>query len=103
LKNLQRKSEGGFSWKINLPVIREKLKNIGEDIIFQGHFLKPSLFIRGKNSSYVLDSDWPRIRELFPGATLETMDTGHWVQAEKPQEFVTLCKKWLTSIEQAQS
>jgi esterase len=95
LKNLQRKSEGGFSWKINLPVIREKLSNIGVDLITDGAFDKPTLFIRGAKSSYVRDEDWARISEVFPSAKLETMDTGHWVQAEKPQEFVALVVKWL--------
>jgi esterase len=98
LKNLQRKPEGGFNWKINLPVIREKLSNIGEDLQFEGKFEKPTLFIRGQRSSYVLDADWKRIREIFPLAKLETMDTGHWVQAEKPQEFVGLVIKWLDSL-----
>jgi esterase len=98
LKNLQRKAEGGFLWKINLPVIREQLSNIGEDLQFEGKFDKPALFIRGQHSSYVLDSDWKRIREIFPLAKLETMDTGHWVQAEKPQEFVSLVVKWLRSL-----
>jgi pimeloyl-ACP methyl ester carboxylesterase len=35
------------------------------------------------------------IKEVFPSATLETLDTGHWVQAEKPKEFVDLVLKWL--------
>jgi esterase len=98
LKNLQRKAEGGFSWKINLPVIREQLSNIGEDLLFEGTFAKPTLFIRGRNSSYVLDGDMKRIKEVFPLAKLETMDTGHWVQAEKPQEFVGVVQAWLQQL-----
>jgi esterase len=96
LKNLQRKSVGGFSWKINLPVISQKLSNIGSDLQFRGQFQKPTLFIRGAKSKYVLDSDWPRITEIFPTAKLETMDTGHWVQAEKPQEFSEKVIQWLS-------
>lgn len=97
LKNLQRKSAGGFSWKINLPVISQKLSNIGLDLQFPGQFQKPTLFIRGAKSKYVLDSDWPRITEIFPTAKLETMDTGHWVQAEKPQEFSEKVIQWLSN------
>ncbi|HYG20077.1 MAG TPA: alpha/beta fold hydrolase [Ohtaekwangia sp.] len=97
LKNLQRKSEGGFSWKINLPVISEKLENIGKDLSFTGKFEKPTLFIRGKRSAYIKDEDWERITSIFPGAVLETMETGHWVQAEKPQEFVALVSNWIGS------
>lgn len=95
LKNLQRKPEGGFSWKINLPLITRELKNIGVDLQFEGTFQKPALFIRGRRSSYVRDEDQNRINQLFPLAKLETMETGHWVQAEKPQEFVDIVLNWL--------
>jgi esterase len=98
LKNLQRKPEGGFSWKINLPVIRQELSNIGQDLLYEDKFEKPTLFIRGQNSSYILDADLKRIKEIFPLASLETMETGHWVQAEKPQEFVTVVTNWLASL-----
>jgi esterase len=96
LKNLQRKAEGGFSWKINLPLITEQLANIGVDMQYPGKFEKPTLFIRGKRSNYVRDSDLDRIKAVFPQASLETMETGHWVQAEKPQEFVELVMNWLS-------
>jgi esterase len=95
LKNLQRKTEGGFSWKINLPLITQQLGNIGVDLQFNGKFDKPTLFIRGRRSKYILDNDLNRIKEVFPQATLETMETGHWVQAENPQEFVDLVMKWV--------
>lgn len=97
LKNLQRKSDGGFSWKINLKVISEKLANVGLDLQVKGTFEKPTLFIRGARSKYVPDSDWDRISQIFPMAKLETMETGHWVQAEKPQEFVDVVTRWLNS------
>jgi pimeloyl-ACP methyl ester carboxylesterase len=96
LKNLQRKAEGGFSWKINLPLITEQLGNIGVDLQYPGKFDKPTLFIRGRRSNYVRDSDMNRIKEVFPQASLETMETGHWVQAERPQEFVEIVMKWLS-------
>lgn len=97
LKNLQRKSEGGFSWKMNLPVIREKLANIGVDLVSEGKFERPTLFVRGARSSYIVDSDVRRIKEIFPGAEIQSMDTGHWVQAEKPSEFVALVTDWIST------
>jgi esterase len=95
LKNLQRKTEGGFTWKINLPVIDKNLSNIGLDLQYEGTFDKPTLFIRGGKSRYVRDEDMKRIQEIFPTAKLETLDTGHWVQAEKPKEFVEVVRRWL--------
>jgi esterase len=95
LKNLQRQAEGGFTWKINLPVIDKNLSNIGLDLQFDGKFEKPTLFIKGGKSKYVKDEDIARIKEVFPKAELKTLDTGHWVQAEKPQEFVDTVMEWL--------
>jgi esterase len=97
LKNLQRKPEGGFTWKINLSVIDKNLSKIGYDLEFSGTFEKPTLFIRGGKSKYVRDTDMTRIKEIFPAAELETLETGHWVQAEKPKEFVDLVMRWLES------
>jgi Predicted hydrolases or acyltransferases (alpha/beta hydrolase superfamily) len=95
LKNLQRQSSGGFSWKMNLKVIREKLSNVGADLSYEGTFSKPVLFIRGSRSSYVLDTDIPHIKEVFPNVEIQTLETGHWVQAEKPQEFCEHVTDWL--------
>lgn len=96
LKNLQRKSEGGFKWKLNLPAVDKNIRNIGLDLQFKGKFEKPTLFVRGGRSNYVKDLDMVRIKEIFPSAQLETLDTGHWVPAEKPKEFVEIVTKWLS-------
>jgi pimeloyl-ACP methyl ester carboxylesterase len=101
LKNLSRKAEGGFSWKINLPVIEKSLEDIGQDLQFEGTFDGPTLFVRGANSAYVKDEDRDRIKQLFPKGTLVTMDTGHWVQAEKPQEFVEVVRNFLNATHKA--
>lgn len=98
LKNLQRKAEGGFSWKINLKTITEKLSNVGVELQYKGIFDKATLFIKGNRSNYIKDSDTNVILQYFPNAKLEGMDTGHWVQAEKPQEFVTLVHNYLENI-----
>jgi esterase len=98
LKNLQRKTEGGFSWKINLKTITEKLGNVGVDILYKGTFDKPTLFVKGNRSNYVREQDSNRILEIFPQATLLGMDTGHWVQAEKPKEFVEVVTSYLKAL-----
>jgi esterase len=97
LKNLSRKAEGGFAWKINLNVIDRNLELISADIQFPGNYKGQTLFVRGAGSHYVKDDDRKRIKELFPDSTLVTMDTGHWVQAEKPQEFVEVVRNFLAN------
>ncbi|MBX2961372.1 MAG: alpha/beta fold hydrolase [Cyclobacteriaceae bacterium] len=97
LKNLMRKPEGGFGWRINLPVIDKSLEVISGGLIHQGVFEKDTLFIRGSKSDYIMDEDRNAIKEIFPNSTLVTMDTGHWVQAEKPEEFVQVVLSFLNA------
>ena len=87
LKNLSRKSDGGFEWKINLKAIDNHIEEIGEGMQYQGKFEKPTLFIKGARSNYYAAGDEKIIHSIFPSATVATLDTGHWVQAEKPVEF----------------
>jgi pimeloyl-ACP methyl ester carboxylesterase len=95
LKNLSRKPEGGFTWKINLSAIDKNLEQISEGMQYEGNYGGPSLFVRGSKSKYVLDDDRATIKSLFTNSTLVTMETGHWVQAEKPVEFVEIVKNFL--------
>ncbi|QOI96857.1 MAG: alpha/beta fold hydrolase [Flammeovirgaceae bacterium] len=95
LKNLMRKPQGGFAWRINLEVIDKNLETIGGTLLHEDIFEKPTLFIRGSKSDYILDEDRPGIKKIFPNSTLVTLDTGHWVQAEKPAEFVEVVLNFL--------
>ena len=98
LKNLTRKKEGGYEWKMNLPVLfRDYDKIVGA---IEGHeaFEHPALFIRGEKSTYILDEDWPAILELFPAARLETvLNAGHWVHANNPAAMLSLVENFLYS------
>ena len=88
LKNLYRNDSGGFAWRMNLYGIVNQIENIGEESHGKT-FLKPTLFIKGQNSTYIQEKDQKQMFELFPNAQLRTLKgAGHWVQAEKPKEFV---------------
>ena len=88
LKNLSRNSDGKFEWKINLMAIQNHIQEIGEGMQYEGTFEKPTLFINGAKSNYFKVGDERLMLKLFPAAQIETLDAGHWVQAERPQEFV---------------
>lgn len=87
LKNLSRDSEGKFFWKVNLPVLSKNLQLIGTDLEYPGSFDGPSLFVRGSKSDYYKPGDEDLIKSKFTNARFAVLDTGHWVQAEKPMEF----------------
>jgi len=89
MKNLKRKKEGGFEWKMNLEVIAEKIENLGEAIHSGDIVLTPTLFLRGSESDYILDSDEVEILKHFPNSRIETIEgAGHWVHADKPEELM---------------
>jgi esterase len=86
LKNLSR-NENGFEWKINIAGIDKNIEQIGAGLEYPGSYDGPSLFIKGAKSNYYKPGDEEAIKKIFTQAKIETIDTGHWVQAENPQEF----------------
>ena len=97
LKNLARESSGGFSWKMNLNVLDESIEEMGVGLVVTGVFNGPSLFIIGIHSNYYAPGDEELLQKYFPNHQLVEMETGHWVQAEKPQEFVDEVLKFLNN------
>ena len=95
LKNISRTKDGRYAWKMNLPVLWDAYPDIMARV--QGPpFDKPTLFIRGSESGYVRDVDFPEIKALFPQAELVTIDgAGHWVHADKPAELLAVVRGFL--------
>ncbi|MES2733427.1 MAG: alpha/beta fold hydrolase [Bacteroidota bacterium] len=89
LKNLYRNEQQLFAWRINLSVIAREIENVGEALVYTKPVEQPTLFLRGGLSGYVKDEDIKLMRQIFPQSSLETIpDAGHWLQAEKPKEFL---------------
>jgi pimeloyl-ACP methyl ester carboxylesterase len=97
LKNLSRDAEGKFAWRINLSAIDQHIEELGQGMVFSGKHDGPCLFIRGEKANYYASGDEARIKAVFPHAELVSMNTGHWVQAEKPEEFARLVMNYLAS------
>jgi esterase len=88
LKNLYRTENGGFDWRINIPIISENIYLIGEEINLEKTVMQPTLVIRGSDSSYVSDDDFEEFKIKYPNAYLVTIaGANHWVHATKPIEF----------------
>lgn len=97
LKNLYRNEQGMFDWRLNLPVIERELHGVGEELTNPRVVTEPTLFIRGSESPYILDEDIPTIERIFSNVQIETIrGAGHWVQAEKPAEFVEVLMNFIT-------
>ena len=88
LKNLRRDGNGGYAWKVNIESIHRNYTHLSDSLEADGLYEGPTLFIRGGASDYVADEDTELIISFFPDAEIVTIDeAGHWVHADKPQEF----------------
>lgn len=95
LKNLYRKTKTDFAWRVNFPVLEEKMDEIlvplPENIVE-----KPTLFIYGEKSNYINKEDFDSIREIFPKAEFVALPTGHWVHAEDAEGFYKIVMENVT-------
>lgn len=90
LKNVARKEDGSYKWKLNIDAL---YNNLGEILDGFSHysssktntFTGPTLFLRGAESGYFTDEDLHNTLQLFPKAELTTIpNAGHWLHAEQP-------------------
>lgn len=96
MKSLYWKTPGQLAFRFNLEVFNKKIEEVGAALPPENRFDKPTLFIRGGKSNYILDSDLPQIKNQFPNYTLITIpDVGHWLHAEKPEVFFQESFKFL--------
>ncbi len=91
MKNLHRKEQDEFEWKIYIPGIAKNLDLLFDGIETISKFEKPTLFVKGGNSDYILLEDYEQIRYNFPNAEIMTIaDASHWVHVESPEPFFQL-------------
>ncbi|WP_396209387.1 alpha/beta fold hydrolase [Flavobacterium sp.] len=88
MKNVYWQTPDQLAFRFNLPVLTTTIQVIGTDLPYERTFHKPTLFLRGATSDYILDSDLDLILHHFYAATLVTIDNaGHWLHAENPKDF----------------
>lgn len=94
MKNLTRKKEGGFMWKMNLDVIAKNyVDHIMNTPIYNGQIETPTLFIAGGESDYITEVDRVEIDQLFTEVSHVIFDgAGHWVHADNPVDLIESVK-----------
>lgn len=87
-----------YRWRLNLPVIDRSYAELSAAPEGDGPYEGPVLFIKGADSAYIQNKHRDTITRLFPRADLRIIEgTGHWLHAEKPDTFVALCRRFMTS------
>ena len=96
LKSLYWIEPGQLAFRFNLTVFNKKMEEIGKPLPENAVFMKPTLFIRGGNSNYILDEDFENIQLHFPNSKIETIPkVGHWLHAENPKLFFEITTSFL--------
>ncbi len=104
LKNLMpiptaEKDDSGarYRWRLNLPVIDRSYARLAAAPEGEGPYEGPVLFIKGADSPYIQTRHRDTIMQLFPNAELKIIEgAGHLLHAEKPDDFVALCRRFLS-------
>lgn len=88
LKSLYWKEKEQLAFRFNLEVFNTKIEEIGKALPSENKFEKPTLFLRGSKSNYILDEDFETIHNHFPDVKIKTIsNAGHWLHAENPSDF----------------
>jgi len=94
LQNLRFEGEAP-AWRCGLDEIAAAMAAIEGFPDFSARYEGPALFLLGERSDYVQPEHRPRVRELFPAARfLSLRGTGHWLHAEKPEEFTAVAESF---------
>lgn len=88
MKSLYWKEKDQLAFRFNLNAFVANKDVIGDALSEDAVFTKPTLFLKGANSNYILDSDLAEIKHHFPKAELEIIsNAGHWLHAENAKDF----------------
>lgn len=89
LKNIEKKSNSLFSWRMNVNALLRNFKNlfveIGEG---RASVETQTLFIKGGKSPYIMEEDLTVIKQKFTYSEVVTIkNAGHWIHSDTPKEF----------------
>lgn len=98
VKNIKRDKKGQLKWKINLQSIHDNYDNLNKAVPIGLSIDRPTLFIRGEDSDYVMEQDMNVIKTFyFPHAHIVTIPkAGHWVHIDAPNEFVSIVQEFVS-------
>lgn len=85
-----------MDWRFNLDVISKKYDTIREAVPFYQSSL-PCLVVKGSRSNYIREADEADFKKRYSDLKIESIEgAGHWVHAEKPNEFYKAVMQFLS-------
>jgi pimeloyl-ACP methyl ester carboxylesterase len=84
-----------LAWRMNINTLEREMSNILSALPEEECSIE-TLFLYGTESNYVLNDDFKNIESIFKNVSFESIQgAGHWVHAEKPQEFLDAVLRYL--------
>jgi len=95
MKNLKRKKEGGFEWKMNLPLLHREYPNIISNVAGDAEVDVDCLFVGGGKSKYIDKNASDTIAKKYSNSKLVMIpEAGHWIHAEQPDKLYQLVTEY---------
>ncbi|MDP5104903.1 MAG: alpha/beta hydrolase, partial [Polaribacter sp.] len=86
--NVYWKEKGVLDYRFNLQSLTENNIEVGKPLPVGSVFRKPTLFLKGEKSGYIILSEQLIIDTYFPNnKVVEIANAGHWLHAENPKDF----------------
>jgi esterase len=83
-------------WKFNLSAILNNYDRILQGMESSQPFNGKTLFVAGGKSDYIKSEYQQKTMALFPKAKLKIIpEASHWLHAEKPRVFISICQRFL--------
>lgn len=91
------KKGAGYRWRFNAEALQRNYPNLLLAPV-KGTWHGPAFFLFGADSSYLSPRAERAAREYFPAAKIDKIEgTGHWLHAEKPEQFNQRVMDFLTT------
>ncbi len=88
MKNLYWREKGQLDFRFNLQSLTENNFEVGKPLPVGLIFKKPTLFLKGEKSGYIILSEQIFIDNYFSNnKVVEISNAGHWLHAENPKDF----------------
>lgn len=88
LKNLYWKTQEELNLRLNIDALKQNIEEVGKGLPQNATYSGETLFLKAGNSDYIKESDTSDISSHFQNFDIQIIENaGHWVHAEKRDEF----------------